>query len=80
MKFGLVKLVGDAETDLLLGFHMVGPGAGDLVAEATLALEMGATIEDLALTQHAHPTISEGIMEAAEHAHGKAIHTANRRR
>lgn len=80
VKFGLVKLVGDAETDLLLGFHMVGPGAGDLVAEATLALEMGATIEDLALTQHAHPTISEGIMEAAEHAHGKAIHTANRRR
>jgi dihydrolipoamide dehydrogenase len=77
---GLVKLVGDAKTDLLLGFHMVGPAAGDIVAEATLALEMGATIEDLALTQHAHPTISEGIMEAAEHAHGKAIHTANRRR
>jgi dihydrolipoamide dehydrogenase len=79
-KHGLVKLVGDAETDLLLGFHMVGPGAGDLVAEAALALEMGATIEDLALTQHAHPTISEAIMEAAEHAHGRAIHTANRRR
>jgi dihydrolipoamide dehydrogenase len=77
---GLVKLVGDEQSDLLLGFHMVGPGAGDLVAEAALAMEMGATLEDIALTQHAHPSISEAIMEAAEHAHGKAIHTANRRR
>ena len=77
---GLVKLVGDAESDLLLGFHMVGPGAGDMVAEAALALEMGATLEDLALTQHAHPTISEGIMEAAEVAHGKAIHVLQRKR
>jgi dihydrolipoamide dehydrogenase len=77
---GIVKLVGDAKSDLLLGFHMVGPNAGDIVAEATLALEMGATLEDLALTQHAHPTIAEAIMEAAEHAHGQSIHTANRRR
>ncbi len=77
---GLIKLVGDAETDLLLGFHMVGPGAGDHAAEAALALEMGATLEDLALTQHAHPTISEGIMEAAEVAHGKAIHVLQRKR
>ena len=77
---GLVKVVGDEETDLLLGFHMVGPGAGDIVAEAALAIEMGATLEDVALTQHAHPTISETFMEAAEHAHGKAIHIANKRR
>jgi len=77
---GLVKLVGDAETDLLLGFHMVGPNAGDIVSEAALALEMGATIEDLALTQHAHPTIAEAVMEAAEVAHGKAVHVAPRRR
>lgn len=77
---GLVKLVGDAKTDLLLGFHMVGPNAGDIVAEAALAIEMGATLEDIALTQHPHPTISEAVMEAAEHAHGKAIHIANRRR
>jgi dihydrolipoamide dehydrogenase len=76
VKEGLVKLVGDAETDLLLGFHMVGPGAGDIVSEATLALEMGTTIEDLALTQHAHPTIAEAVMEAAEVAHGKAVHVA----
>ena len=77
---GIVKLVGDEETDLLLGFHMVGPSAGDMVAEAALAIEMGATLEDIALTQHAHPTIAETFMEAAEHAHGKAIHIANRRR
>jgi len=77
---GLIKVVGDEETDLLLGFHMVGPSAGDMVSEAALAIEMGATLEDIALTQHAHPTIAEGFMEAAEHAHGKAIHIANRRR
>ncbi|MFA5594407.1 MAG: FAD-dependent oxidoreductase, partial [Trueperaceae bacterium] len=77
---GMIKLIGDAETDLLLGFHMVGPNAGDIVSEAALAIEMGATLEDIALTQHPHPTISEGVMEAAEHAHGRAIHIANRRR
>lgn len=80
VKEGLVKLIGDAETDVVLGFHMVGPGAGDLVSEAALAIEMGATLEDIALTQHAHPTLAETIMEAAEHAHGRAIHIANRRR
>lgn len=77
---GLVKLIGDAESDLLLGCHIVAPNAGELIAEATLALEMGATLEDIALTQHAHPTLSEALMEAAEHAHGRAIHIANRRR
>jgi len=77
---GLVKVIGDAKTDLLLGCHIVAPSAGDLIAEAALAIEMGATLEDLALTQHPHPTLSETIMEAAEHAHGRAIHIANRRR
>jgi len=77
---GMVKLIGDAETDLLLGCHIVAPSAGELIAEATLAIEMGATLEDIALTQHAHPTLSEALMEAAEHAHGRAIHIANRRR
>jgi dihydrolipoamide dehydrogenase len=77
---GLAKVVGDAKTDLLLGFHIVGANAGDIVAEAALAIEMGATLEDVALTQHPHPTISEAFMEAAEHAHGRAIHVANRRR
>lgn len=76
---GLVKVVGDEETDLLLGFHMVGPSAGDMVSEAALAIEMGATLEDISLTQHAHPTIAESFMEAAEAAHGRAIHIANKR-
>jgi dihydrolipoamide dehydrogenase len=55
---GLVKVVADEETDLLLGVHIVGPAAGEIIAEATLALEMGATLTDLALTQHPHPTFS----------------------
>jgi len=77
---GLMKIVADEETDLVLGVHLVGPMAGDLIAEATFAMEMGATVEDIGATQHPHPTLSEGLMEAAEHAHGKAIHIANRRR
>ena len=77
---GLVKWVADATSDVVLGFHMVGPSAGELVAEATLAIEMGATLEDVALTQHPHPTLAETLMEAAEHAHGRAIHVANRRK
>ena len=75
---GLIKLIGDAETDLLLGGHIVGPSASDMIAEIALALEMGATVTDVALTVHAHPTLSEGIMEAAEHLHRQAIHIANR--
>jgi dihydrolipoamide dehydrogenase len=77
---GIMKIVADAATDLVLGVHLVSPAAGDLIAEATLAMEMGATVEDIGTIQHAHPTLSEGLMEAAEHAHGKAIHIANRRR
>lgn len=75
---GMVKVVGDEETDLLLGVHLVGPMAGELVAEAALALEMAATVSDLALTIHAHPTLSEGLMEAAEALHKQAIHILNK--
>jgi len=75
---GLIKMIGDAETDLLLGVHIVGPNASDLIAEATLALEMGATVSDVGLTVHAHPTLSEAVMEAAENLHKQAIHIANR--
>ena len=75
---GLIKVVGDEESDLLLGVFIVGPQAGELIAEATLALEMGATVSDLALTVHAHPTLSEGLMEAAEALHRQAIHILNR--
>lgn len=72
-------VVADRATGQLLGLHMVGPEASTLVAEGTLALEMGATLEDLALTIHAHPTLSETIMEAAEAALGRPIHVASRR-
>ncbi len=75
---GTYKVVADAKTDRLLGVHILGPGASDLISEAVLALELGATAEDLALTVHPHPTLSEGLMEAAEALHGKAIHRVNR--
>src|SRR5438128_172429 len=63
---GLTKLVVDAATSRVLGVGIVGPGAGELIAEASLAVEAAITAEDLALTIHAHPTLSEGLMEAAE--------------
>lgn len=63
---GLVKLVADKKTGVVLGVHMVGPEVSELVAQATLALEMAATVEDVARSIHPHPTLSEGIMEAAQ--------------
>lgn len=71
---GLTKLVVDEETEHVLGVGIVGPGAGELIGEAMLAVEMGATAEDLKLTIHAHPTLSETIMEAAEAVYGQATH------
>jgi len=71
---GFVKMVGDKKTGRLLGVHIVGVEASNLIAEAALALEMGATVEDLALTVHAHPTLPETLMEAAEATLGHAIH------
>ena len=56
---GFVKIVADAKTDRVLGVHIVGAGAGDLIAEAALAIEFGALAEDIARTCHAHPTLSE---------------------
>ena len=71
---GFVKILSDAKTDEILGVHMVGPEVTELIAEATLAIEMGATTEDLARTIHAHPTLAEAVMEAAEAVHGAAVH------
>jgi dihydrolipoamide dehydrogenase len=71
---GWVKVIGDAKTDKLLGVHMIGPEVTELVAEAALAIEMGATVADLAQTIHAHPTLPEAIMEAAEAVHSMAVH------
>jgi dihydrolipoamide dehydrogenase len=74
---GLIKLIGDAKTDLLLGMHIVAPQAESLIGEGLIALEMGATIEDIGLSIHPHPTLTESIMDAAELIHGKAIHLPN---
>jgi len=74
---GLIKLVADAKSDLLLGMHIVAPQAESLIGEGVIALEMGATMEDIGLSVHPHPTLTEGIMDAAEAAHGKAIHIIN---
>ncbi|MEZ5977227.1 MAG: dihydrolipoyl dehydrogenase [Planctomycetota bacterium] len=71
---GFVKIVSHAETDEVLGVHMVGPEVTELIAEATLAIEMGATTEDIARTIHAHPTLPEAMMEAAEAVHKMAVH------
>ncbi len=73
---GMTKIVADAGDGRVLGIGIAGPGAGELIGEAVLAIEMGATAEDLALTIHAHPTLSETIMEAAESFSGHSIHFA----
>lgn len=77
---GFVKVIADKGTQEILGIHIVGPGASDLIAEGALAIEMGAFIDDLSLTVHAHPTLAEGLMEAAKAAVGEAIHALNTRR
>ncbi|MCB0394350.1 MAG: dihydrolipoyl dehydrogenase [Bdellovibrionales bacterium] len=71
---GFVKYIADAKTNVILGVHVVGPEASNLISEAALAIEMGATLEDIALTIHPHPTLGETMMEAAEAALGHAIH------
>ncbi len=75
---GFAKVVADKASKLILGFTICGPEASDLIAEATLALEMGAYLEDVALTIHAHPTLSEAVHEACKAALGEAIHALNR--
>jgi dihydrolipoamide dehydrogenase len=71
---GMVKILSDPESGLVRGVGMVGPHASELIAEGTLAIEMGATLEDLIATIHPHPTLSESLMEAAEVAAGEAVH------
>ena len=77
---GVVKVVIDAATDVILGVGITAYNANDLIGEACLALEMGSLAEDVALTVHVHPTLSEGVMEAAKAARGEALHIINRRR
>ncbi len=71
---GMTKLILDPETERLLGVGLVGPGAGELIAEGVLAIEMGATATDLKLTIHPHPTLTETMMESAEVFFGQATH------
>jgi dihydrolipoamide dehydrogenase len=71
---GLTKLIVDPETDRVLGVGIVGAGAGEMIAEAMLAIEMAASARDVAMTMHAHPTLSETVMEAAESLYGLAVH------
>jgi dihydrolipoamide dehydrogenase len=71
---GFVKIVADAKTDEVLGVQMVGPEVTELIAEAALAIELGATTEDIGRTIHAHPTLPEAMMEAAEAVHNMAVH------
>ncbi|HEY5312362.1 MAG TPA: dihydrolipoyl dehydrogenase [Pirellulales bacterium] len=70
---GLVKILADAKTDRILGVHIIGPRAGDLIAEAAVAIEFGSSSEDLARTCHAHPTLPEAIKEAALAVAGRTI-------
>ncbi|MCB9378559.1 MAG: dihydrolipoyl dehydrogenase [Holophagales bacterium] len=72
---GFVKIVRDTKYDEILGVHIVGPHATDLIAEACVALQLEATAEELFRTIHAHPTLSEAVMEAAHASHGAAIHS-----
>ncbi len=71
---GFTKIISDAKYDEILGVHIVGPHATELLAEACVALRLESTVEELARTIHAHPTLSEGVMEAAHALHGEAVH------
>jgi dihydrolipoamide dehydrogenase len=76
---GLFKIIAESSSGKILGVHIVGAHAADLVHEAAMAMQVGATVAQMADMIHAHPTLSEGIMEAAEDVEGKAIHQARRR-
>jgi dihydrolipoyl dehydrogenase len=76
---GLFKVIADAESGKLLGVHIIGAHAADLIHEATLAMQLGATVAQVADMIHAHPTLAEGMMEAIEDVDGRAIHLARKR-
>jgi dihydrolipoamide dehydrogenase len=73
----VVKIIADADTDAVLGVHILSSLASELIAQAVLMMEMQATTEDIVLTMFAHPTLSEAIHEAALSVHGRAIHIKN---
>lgn len=75
----MVKVVADAESDRLLGLHVFGPQASEIVAQGVIGMEFDASAEDLGLTMFAHPTLSEAVHEAALGVAGRAIHMVNRK-
>lgn len=75
---GFVKIISDAKDDRVLGAHIIGPHASDLIHEIAVAMSAGLKVKDVANTIHAHPTLAEGIMEASEDVHGEAIHVPRR--
>ncbi len=77
---GFVKIIADAKTDRIRGMHILGAQASELIAQGVIAMEFGATAEDIALTMFAHPSLSESVHEAALSVSGNAIHTVNRRK
>ena len=79
-KDGMVKMIAHEETDRILGCHIVGPSAADLVQQVAIAMEFGSSAEDIGMTVFGHPTLSEAVHEAALAVNGHAIHMANRKR
>jgi len=77
---GMVKMIADAETDRILGCHIVGPSAADLVQQVAIAMEFGSSAEDIGMTVFGHPTLSEAVHEAALAVNGHAIHIPNRKK
>ncbi len=77
---GMVKILADKQTDRVLGVHIVGAHSSEIIAQAVIAMEFGASAEDLALTVFAHPTLSESVHEAALSVHGRVLHTVQKKR
>ena len=71
---GMAKIIADTKTDKILGMHIMGAHASDLVQEGAIVMKMGGTVEDLGGTIHSHPTLSEAVMEAAHALHGVSVH------
>ncbi|HJU05387.1 MAG TPA: dihydrolipoyl dehydrogenase, partial [Nitrospiraceae bacterium] len=76
---GFFKMIAETESGKIVGAHIIGSHAADLIHEAALAMQLGATASQVADMIHAHPTLPEGLMEAAEDVHGLAIHMARKR-
>ena len=77
---GLVKVIADATTDRVLGVHVIGPSAAELVQQGAIGMEFGTSAEDLGMMVFSHPTLSEALHEAALAVNGQAIHIANRKK